>query len=114
MADEHIDAVIKQKEEAEASLALLEAEARGLALAFPGELAVSLRASPEYVVFECQLPAVDVRYYSPVRKNRLYKSDEGSERVIALTNEIRSTLLRAADLSEQISQLEAYSPDRCG
>jgi len=103
MADEQKDAVIRQKEQAETSLALLEAEARRLAWEFPGELGASLRASPEYVVFECQLPSVDVRYYTPVGKNRLYKSNEGSERVIALTNEIRSTLLRIADLSEQIS-----------
>jgi hypothetical protein len=113
MADEQKEAVMRKKKEAETSLALLEAEARSLAWTFPGELGASLRASPEYVVFECQLSSVDVRYYTPVGRNRVYKSDEASERIIALTSEIRSTLLRIADLSEQLSQLEALSAHRC-
>jgi hypothetical protein len=92
MADEQKDAVIRQIKQEETSRALLEAEARRLAWEFPGELGASLRASPEYVVFECQLPSVNVWYYTPVGKNRVHKSDEGSERVIALTNEIRSAL----------------------
>ena len=76
MSDERKDAIIRQRKEAETSLALLEAEARTLARAFPGELGASLRASPEYIVFECQLPTVDVRYYTPAGGNRVYKSEE--------------------------------------
>jgi hypothetical protein len=109
MADEEKDAIARQKKEAEASLALLEAEARSLAPRFPGELGASLRASLEYIVFECQLPSVDVRYHAPAGKNRVYKSDEAPERVISLTNEIRSTLLRVADLSEQLLKVDEKS-----
>ena len=75
------------------------AEARRLAPLFPGPLGDGLRATPEYVVFECQLPYVDVRYYAPAGNNRVYGNEEGSERIIGLTDEIRSALLRLADLS---------------
>ena len=88
-----------QKKEAERQLNLLLAEARELSWTFPGELGASLRASPEYIVFECQRRSVDARYYTSSGNNRVYKSDEGSERVIALTNEIRAALLHIADLS---------------
>ncbi len=78
---------------------VLLAEARRLAPLFPGPLGESLGAAPEYVVFERQLSYVDARYYTAAGINRVYKSEEGSERVIALTDEIRSALLRLADLS---------------
>jgi hypothetical protein len=88
-----------QKREAEDTLARLIAEARTLSWGFAGELGASLRATPEYVVFDCQLDSVNVRYYTPAGNNRVYKSGEGSERVVALTNEIRSAMLRVAALS---------------
>ena len=83
-----------QKKEAERKLRLLLAEATELSWAFPGELGDSLRASPEYVVFECQIPSVNFRYHTSSGHNRVYKDHDGTERVIALTNKIRSALLR--------------------
>lgn len=103
---------VEQKKEALASLVLLEAEARRVSWAFCGELGDTLRASPENVVFESQIPSVDARYYSPAGKSRVYKSGEGSERVLALTSEIRSTRLRIADLSELVSHLAGRSAHR--
>lgn len=78
---------------------LLVKEAFRLSWNFPGDLGATLRASPENVVFESQLPYVDSRYYTPKGFNRVYRNEEGSERVIKLTDEIRSALLRLADLS---------------
>ena len=83
-----------QKEETERHLKLLLAGARELSWAFPGELGDSLRASPEYVVFECQIPSVNFRYHTSSGHSRVYKDHDGTERVIALTNKIRSALLR--------------------
>jgi hypothetical protein len=111
MSNEQKDATVEQKKEALALLALLEAEARRVSWAFCGELGDTLRASPENV-FESQIQSVDARYYSPAGNSRVYKSDEGSERVFALTSKIRSTRLRVADLSEQVSQLEKNSVRR--
>jgi hypothetical protein len=103
MSEDQKEDVIRQKKEAERKLNLLLAEAEELASTFPGELGASLRASPEYVVFDCQIPTVNTKYYTRNGNNRVYKSNEGSERVVALTNEIRSAVLLVAKLSEQAS-----------
>jgi len=69
---------------------------------FPGELGDSLRASSEYIVFESQIPSVDFRYYAPSGHCRVYKDHEGSNRVIALTDEIRKSLLDIAAISGRL------------
>ncbi len=90
----------EQRNETLKELRSLEAEARRLSWKFPGELGASLRASPEYIVFEGQSD-VDVRYHTPAGHNRVYKRDEveGAEEIIALTNKIRSARLRVAKSS---------------
>ena len=62
----------EQKKELEQQLNGLLNEANRLSWSFPGELGASLRASPEYVVFQCQLPSVSVKYYTPHGNNRVY------------------------------------------
>jgi hypothetical protein len=81
--------------------ALLQAEARKFGEMFLA-LGASLSASPEYITFERQ--EVDIRYHSSRGNNRVYKSEEiNGARLIMLTHDIRESLLRVAELSEQAS-----------
>jgi hypothetical protein len=103
--DAAIGRVVREKQEAERELALLQAEARKFGEMFLA-LGASLNASPEYITFERQ--EVDIRYHSPRGNNRVYKSEEiNGARLIMLTHDIRESLLRVADLSEQASKLGA-------
>ncbi len=81
----------------------LRSEAERLSWGFPSDLGATLRTSPENVVFESQTSSVDVRYYTPSGHSYVYADEEGSGRVIALTDEFRSALLRLADLMERVS-----------
>jgi hypothetical protein len=103
--DAAIGRVVREKKEAERELALLQAEARKFGEMFLA-LGASLNASPEYITFGRQ--EVDIRYHSPRGNNRVYKSEEiNGARLIMLTHDIRESLLRVADLSEQASKLGA-------
>jgi CheY-like chemotaxis protein len=98
--------LVREREEAEAQLSLLTAEAKRFGRTLE-ELGERLQSEPEFVVFDRQ--ETSIRYSSTNLERPIYSpSDLGGARVITLTHGIRSAMDHVNDLQEGIHRLVSF------